>query len=437
MNAFESHIAGELAAIHQQGLHRTLRRVCRTSGSRPIIDGKRVLNCGSNDYLGLADHPAVVEAACKALRDAGAGSRASRLVSGSLDVHHALEESLARFEGTAASLAFSSGYATAVGTIPALVGPGDLVVIDRLCHACMVDGVRLSGARLLVFPHNDVGRLEEILRRADQRNASRDAAARSRTLIVTESVFSMDGDIAPLRDIVRLKEHYGAWLMVDEAHATGLYGPRRTGLAEELGVSDDIDVRMGTLGKALGAAGGYICGSALLIDFLVNRARSFMFSTAPAPAAAAAATAALAILAGDEGRERCSRVWANVTMVASRLNHLLPRATVPPPGRPPASVILPLIIGDEQRATTASAALFDAGVFIPAIRFPTVRRGCARLRLALTANHNTADIAELMAALETVGLAASPDAADGQVASCANAKANPTACSPKCTPSRV
>ncbi len=240
-------------------------------------DGGTFLNFSSNDYLGLASHPTLNEAVIKAIKKYGAGSGASRLICGSLAPFHELEEALAAFKGTEAALGFSTGYAAAIGTIGALLGKDDIIVIDKLVHACIVDAARLSGAKLRVFAHNDLNDLEDILKWANKKKLQV-ANCKSQILIVTESIFSMDGDAAPLREIVMLKEKYGAWLMVDEAHATGLYGKNRRGLAEEFEVSDRIEIQMGTFGKAVGASGGYICGSRSLIDFLVNRARSFIFS---------------------------------------------------------------------------------------------------------------------------------------------------------------
>ncbi|HEY4984471.1 MAG TPA: 8-amino-7-oxononanoate synthase, partial [Verrucomicrobiae bacterium] len=295
MNDFDRELNQRLAALREQGLHRELRRVDSPQGPRIEIGGRMLLNFSSNDYLGLANHPALKAAAIKAVEKFGAGAGASRLICGSLAPFHELEETLAAFKGTEAALSFSTGYAAAIGTITALLGKDDIIIVDKLVHACIVDAARLCGAKLRVFAHNDLNDLEEILKWADSRRQSWSSIPRAaglsgntlkrelqqpRTLIVTESVFSMDGDHAPLREIVELKNKHGAWLMVDEAHATGLYGKNRRGLAEELGMSDRIEIQMGTLGKALGASGGYICGSRVLIDYLVNRARSFIFSTA-------------------------------------------------------------------------------------------------------------------------------------------------------------
>ncbi|HTH47884.1 MAG TPA: 8-amino-7-oxononanoate synthase, partial [Candidatus Limnocylindria bacterium] len=293
MNDFDQEMNARLDQLRQDGLWRELRRVDSAQGTRLQIGGRLFLNFSANDYLGLATHPALLEAATRAIRDFGTGSGASRLICGSLAPHHELEEALAAFKGTAAALTFSTGYAAAVGTIAALLGPDDIIIVDRLVHACCIDAARLSGAKLRVFAHNDLADLESILVWAARKSAP---TKHPRVLIVTESVFSMDGDAAPLHDLVDLKDRYGAWLMLDEAHATGMFGAHRSGLAELAGVADRVEVQMGTLGKALGSAGGYICGSRALIEYLINRARSFIFSTAPVPAAAAAASAALDIL---------------------------------------------------------------------------------------------------------------------------------------------
>src|SRR5438477_1346661 len=319
MSEFEEELATRLEAVREQGLYRGLRRINSPQLPHTQVDNKTLLNFSSNDYLGLANHPLLKEAAARGIERYGAGSGASRLICGSLAPHHELEQALAGFKGTEAAIAFSSGYAAALGTICALIDAHDVIVIDKLVHACIVDAARLCGAELRVFPHNDLNGLAKILRWADRRNAGLGARRRPRTLIVTESVFAMDGDFALLRELLDLKEQHGAWLMLDEAHATGLYGEKRRGLAEEFGVAERIEVQMGTLGKALGAAGGYICGSRVLIDYLVNRARTFIFSTAPVPAGAAAATAAIHLIQSDEGQTRRNQLWARVDQVKHRL----------------------------------------------------------------------------------------------------------------------
>jgi 8-amino-7-oxononanoate synthase len=384
---FDIELQQRLDALRQENLFRELRRVDSAQSSRIEIGGKSFLNFSSNDYLGLANDPLLKNAAIQAIEKFGAGSGASRLICGSLAPHHELEEALAQFKQTEAALVFSTGYAAAVGTISALVGKDDIIVIDKLVHASIVDAARLSGAKLRVFAHNDLDDLERILKWAVAKPVSGAwlAKERSRILIVTESIFSMDGDFAPLKEIVALKEKYGAWLMVDEAHATGIVGKSGRGFAEECGVSDQIEIQMGTLGKALGASGGYICGSRTLIDFLINRARSFIFSTAPVPASAAASKTAVEFIQTTDGEKRRNLLWKRVAEFHSTLNFQLSTR----------SAIIPLIIGDEQKALEIASGLREKNNFVPAIRYPTVARGSARLRVTLTAAHTSQDVEEL------------------------------------------
>jgi len=381
-----------LAAIREQGLYRELRCIDSAQSPQIAVAGKTLLNFSSNDYLGLANHPALKESAIKAVERFGAGSGASRLIN-SLAPHHELEEALAIFKGTEAALSFSSGYATAIGAICALLGKDDVIILDKLVHACIVDAARLCGAKLRVFAHNDLNDLEGILQRTDKNRQSATGNRQSRTLIVTESVFSMNGDHTPLREIAGLKEKHGAWLMMDEAHATGLYGERGQGLASQLGLAGDIEIHMGTLGKALGAAGGFVAGSRALIDFLINRARSFIFSTAPVPAAAAAAAAAVQLVQSAEGKLLRNKLWARVGELSSAIGH---RPSAMP------NAIFPLMVGNEAKAVELAGQLRARGFFVPAIRYPAVARGQARLRLTLTAAHTTEDVSALIAALEAI-----------------------------------
>ncbi len=424
MNDFNHELTGELIQLREQGLYRELRRIASPQGSRIRVGDRELLNFSSNDYLGLANHPVLKEAAIRAVERFGGGSGASRLTCGSLAPHHELEEALAAWKGTEAALTFSTGYATALGTITALLGKDDVIVTDKLVHACVVDAARLCGARLCVFKHNDLDDLKRILLWADRRDELREShksteensgtrlarpsgKEKPRVLIVTESVFSMDGDLAPLSKIVELKEKYGAWLMLDEAHATGLYGKMRRGLVEELGVSEQVEIQMGTLGKALGASGGYVCGSRALIDFLINRARSFIFSTAPVPAAVAAATAGIQLVQSSEGDTRRNQLWRHVQLAGDDIRRLQFQseqsqkllASSPAGAR---SAILPLIVGDEAKAVATASALREQGIFIPAIRYPAVARGSARLRVTLTASHTPEDVALLSRALEQI-----------------------------------
>lgn len=385
IDSFQEKLAGELAGIESADLRRTVREVASAQGARVRLEGREVLNFSSNDYLGLANHPALKESAVQAIENFGTGAGAARLISGSQSPHHELESVLANFKGTESALAFSSGYAAAIGTIPALVGTGDVVVLDKLVHASLVDAAKLSGAKLRVSKHNDLADLARILEWAAEQGG--------RTLMVAESVYSMDGDLAPLLNLVELKEQHGAWLMLDEAHATGLYGEGRRGVAEEFGVAARVEVQMGTLGKALGAAGGYICGSNELVDLLRHRARSFVFSTAPMPAQAAAARAGIKVLESAEGEERRTRLWS---LVDELINGLIELGWQLPVVQ---SAILPLMVGAEAEAIALSEQLLEAGVFVPPIRYPTVARGEARLRITVSAAHSSDDIKKLLEVL--------------------------------------
>ncbi|MGO8767009.1 MAG: 8-amino-7-oxononanoate synthase [Limisphaerales bacterium] len=383
MNDFNSELKQRLQALREQNLFRELQRVDSPQSAHIQISSQSLLNFSSNDYLGLANHPALKAAAGQAIEKFGFGAGASRLICGSIAPVHELEEGLARFKNTEAALTFSTGYAAALGTICALTGKDDIVVLDKLVHASIVDAARLSGAKIRVFAHNDLEDLRDKLTWAKSQSGAR-------ALVVTESIFSMDGDAAPLRQIVELKDDFGAWLMVDEAHATGIIGHQGRGLADELGLGDRIEIHLGTLGKALGSSGGYICGSRALIDLLVNRARSFIFSTAPPPASAAAATAALQLLQSIEGDQRRNVLGQLVGQLAAELN--LPNSKFP-------GAIVPIILGGEDKALAASAALREQNIFVPAIRYPTVARGKARLRCTLSAAHTVNDVSKLTKAL--------------------------------------
>ena len=370
MDPFDSSLLSELSSLEKQGRRRSLRTIESSRGTLVSIEGRKAVNFSSNDYLGLSSHPEIASAMAEAALRCGVGSTASRLICGTSAEHAALEEELAEAKGTEAALVFSTGVAAATGAIPALVSRGDVVILDKLAHACLIDGTHASEAKMRVFPHNDLGKLEAHLRWARETHPS------GKVLIVTESVFSMDGDLAPLREIVDLKERHGAILLLDEAHAVGVRGAGVVGLAGELGVADRIEIQMGTLGKALGVSGGYIAGSRTLIDFLINHARSFIFSTAPSPAVAAACRAALRIVRSSEGEALRVRLQENLALLAAELNIPLPP-----------SAIIPLILGGEEHALKEASRLQDAGFFVPAIRYPTVPRNTARLRVTLSAAH--------------------------------------------------
>jgi 8-amino-7-oxononanoate synthase len=389
--AMDRFLGRERALREEQRLQRTLRWLEDSASAEVVWEGCRLINFSSNDYLGLAQDSRLKRAAIEATERWGAGAGAARLICGTLPAHRELEEAIAKFKGTAAALSFGSGYAAAVGTICALVGSDDVVVIDKLVHASLVDGARLSGAKLRVFRHNDVEDLRRILEWA--REEKKDVA---RILVVTESVFSMDGDCAPLREIVELKERFGAWLMVDEAHALGVLGPGRRGLAEELGVANRIEVQMGTLGKAVGSAGGFIAGSEALIDHLVNSARSFIFSTAPGPAAVAAARAGIEVIASEQGEVLRRKLSENVEALVSKVKQNL-LTSIPTENRL-RTAIVPILLGGEEPALAAAEKLKAAGFLVPAIRYPTVARGKARLRVTLSAAHSMNQVEKLIKA---------------------------------------
>ncbi len=340
-------------------------------------------NFASNDYLGLARHPALVEAAQRATAEHGTGAGAARLVTGTSREVLALEEELAGWKETAAALVFGSGFAAAVGAIPALVGAGDTVLLDKRSHASLIDGARLSGATLRVFPHNNLEVLERMLR-----------STAGRRLIITESLFSMDGDVAPLRELVDLKDKHGAWLLVDEAHATGLYGATGAGLIAEAGLSTRVEVILGTLSKALGSVGGYIAGSRILIDWMLHRARSFVYSTALPPGAVAASRTAVLLAQGRDGAALRQKLRANIALFCSELPTPWETAVT--------GAIQPLLCGEAEAALRLATALRERGFLIPAIRYPTVGRNAARLRVTLSAAQQPAQIETLVRALAEI-----------------------------------
>jgi 8-amino-7-oxononanoate synthase len=375
----------ELEALRKRALDRHLREISSAQGPEVVIAGRHFINFSSNDYLGLANDLRLHAAAASAIDEFGVGAGASRLISGTQSPHLRLERALAKWKGTEAALCFSSGYAAALGTIPALVTKNDVILLDKLCHASLIDGTRLSGAVLRVFPHNQLRKLESHLEWARRKHPGK------RVLIITESVFSMDGDRAPLRELVELKKRFRALLMLDEAHAIGVIGPNGRGLAAAENVSEEVDVQMGTLSKALGTSGGYICGSRTLIEWLINRARSFIYSTAPPPAIVAAALAAVDFLASPEGEKRRLLLWERIRL----MQQLLPRTGLEGKDVAAPSAIFPLIVGDEKAALDMAAALQSDGFLVPAIRYPTVAKGAARLRITVTAAHEEAQIEEL------------------------------------------
>jgi 8-amino-7-oxononanoate synthase len=374
-------IEDRLAEIRNRGLYRRMRCVSGPQGPRVLLDGRPVLLLCSNNYLGLADHPRVREAAAEAAMRYGAGSGASRLVSGNMRIHRRLEEQLAEFDAFDACLLFGSGYLANVGVVSALAREGDVVFSDALNHASIVDGCRLARAESFVYRHLDTDHLEWGLRRAEGRGS----------LIVTDGVFSMDGDLAPLAEIVALAQRHDARVMVDEAHGTGVVGPGGRGAVAAAGLEHEVDLIVGTLGKAFGSYGAYVCCDRQMARFLVNTARTLIFSTALPPPAVAAAMAALDLL--REQPRRVEKLQRNGAV----LREALGASGVPvPAGDTP---IVPLIVGDATEAVRASERALEQGVFAQAIRPPTVPAGSSRLRLAVMASHTKSELREAAAVL--------------------------------------
>lgn len=378
-------IATELTEIKQQGLYRQMRQVDGEQGPSILLDGREVLNFSSNNYLGLANHPALQAAAKEALEQYGCGAGASRLISGNMTLHLALEESIARLKGTESALVFNSGFQANVGILSTLLGEGDMIFSDALNHASIIDGCRLSRAKVVVYPHCNLGHLEAALKKAPQK---------ARKLIVTETVFSMDGDIAPMEEIVNLAEQHGAMIMVDEAHATGVFGPNGAGIVAEMGLRDRVLIQMGTLGKALGGFGAYVAGKRNLRELLINRCRSFIFTTALPPVMMAVAITAIDLL--EKEPERRFTLWRNSQYMRNELKELgfsLGKSS---------SQILPLIIGDSEDCMSFSECLLAKGVYAQGIRPPTVQPGSARLRITPMATHTDEHLKHAIRAFKEV-----------------------------------
>ncbi len=374
-------IDDELAQLDARTLRRVLTvRETPQVADAIVLDGQQLINFGSNDYLGFA--PLVSNAVADALQETGWGSGASPLISGRARRHAELETALADFEGTEAALLFPTGFAANLGTIGALVGKGDILFSDAKNHASIVDGSRLSGARIQIYPHGDMDYLHKMLQQA---------GGFRRRLIVTDSLFSMDGDLAKLAELAMLARQFDCMLMVDEAHATGVFGELGKGVCEHLGVEDAVDIRVGTLSKALGSVGGFVAGSQKLIDWLANRARSYVFSTAYPEAVAAAGLAALRLLRSEP--QRRTRLLATARELRQSLAAQGWRAGESP------SQIIPVYLGDAEAAVQASRQLREEGLFVPAIRPPSVPAGESLLRISLSCGHTTASVEQLKQAL--------------------------------------
>tara|TARA_R110000850_G_scaffold242756_7_gene367573 strand:+ start:44 stop:1192 length:1149 start_codon:yes stop_codon:yes gene_type:complete len=375
--------AKELKDLEEKGLRRNLRQLNSPQDVKVEFGNSGTcLNFSSNDYLGLANHQTIKEAYCRHIEIHGAGAGSSRLVCGTLAPHLEMEEKLADLKRAEAALTFSSGFAAATGTLPALCGKQDFIILDKLCHASLIDGARLSGATLRVFPHNDLAKLKGHLDWAENQ-----VSDNGRIVVGTESVFSMDGDRAPLGEICDLTSPSSALLLVDEAHAFGVLGPQGRGLAAELGLESQVDLQMGTFSKAMGLSGGYLCASREIVDLLINRARSFIYSTAPSPALAATISDALDFISSEEGDSLRSALWNNISSFSSSA----------------VSAILPVVIGENEAALAASSNLQEMGFLVPAIRYPTVPRDTARLRVTLSAKHSSDQIASLKKAIADLG----------------------------------
>ena len=388
----------ELLDLQERGLFRSLKSINSPQDSTLIMSGRTVLNFCSNNYLGLANHPRMIQASRDALKY-GTGSGAARLVTGNYDLHQELEEGLAKWKGTESALLFNSGYHANIGVIPALAGEGDIIFSDELNHASLIDGCRLSRAEKVIYRHHDLNHLEELLR--DCRGAINRAPTRH-LFIITEAIFSMEGDLCPLDDLLALTKKYNATVYLDEAHAVGVLGERGQGLAP-LNPPENL-ICMGTLGKAFGSYGAFVAGSKTLKDYLINKARSFIFTTALPPSAVGASLAALKII--REEPERREQLWENVKNVGARFSRPggRPRkgtASLTPPLHG-VSPIFSIPIGDAQKTMEVSQKLFEQGIFLQGIRPPTVPDGTSRLRLTVMATHTKEQLDHLMNGLQCV-----------------------------------
>jgi glycine C-acetyltransferase len=384
-----AYLKDELHRLDEEGLSLHPRVLEGEQKARARFDGREVINLASNNYLGLAAHPRMKRAASEAAAELGAGTGAVRTIAGTMELHRELERRFAAFKGAEDALMFQSGFTSNAGTVAAILGREDVIVSDELNHASIIDGARLSRAEIKVFPHADPEAAGRLL-------AETKAEGR-RQLLITDGVFSMDGDIARLPDLVEVAERYGAIMMVDDAHASGILGRGGRGTVDHFDLHGRVDIQVGTLSKAIGAIGGFIAGPSHLIRWLVNRGRPFLFSTSPPPAVVAACLTALDIL--DDEPERIDRLWERTRSFKEGLAHLGFNTGISE------TPITPVIVGDEAKAQELSARLWEEGVFTPAIVFPTVGRGKARVRTIVTADHTAADLAQALEAFERVGKA--------------------------------
>jgi glycine C-acetyltransferase len=381
-----AYLTAELETLRQQGLYRSLRVLDGRQQSTSEVDGRSVVNLSSNNYLGLTTHPLLIERAIEAIRTSGVGTGSVRPIAGTMTVHMELERRLAAFKKTEAVVVFQSGFTANAGTVSAILTKDDVVISDELNHASIIDGCRLSRAAIKVFPHKDVDAARKI---------ARELPAGQRKLLITDGVFSMDGDLGPLPDLCAVAEEFGCIMMVDDAHASGVFGANGRGTIDHFGVHGRVDIQVGTLSKAVGALGGYVAGSRALIDFLYHRARPFLFSTSHPPAVAATCLAAIDVLEGEP--QLIERLWDNTRFFKTGLQQLGFNTGASE------SPITPVIVGDASRAMALSDRLFEQGVFAQGIGFPTVARDKARVRTIVTATHTRDELQFALDAFAQVG----------------------------------
>jgi len=387
-----AYLGDQLNELRKKGTDFKLRVLQEAQMPECTFEGKRVINLASNNYLGLTTHPKLREAALEAVRKFGVGSGAVRTVSGTMSIHMELEEKIARFKNVEACVVFQSGFTANAGTVSAILGKGDFIVSDELNHASIIDGARLSKATIKIFRHKDVAQAEELLKEV--------AGEPGRKLIISDGVFSMDGDISPLPALCDLAEKYGAIMMVDDAHSSGVLGRNGRGTIDHFNVHGRVDVQVGTLSKAIGAMGGYVCGSRDLIEFLYNRGRPFLFSTSHPPAVTAACIAAFDVL--EQEPELIDKLWENTRYFKKELGNLgfnVGGLNTPASETP----ITPIIVGDGRLAMQFSSELFNEGVFTPGIAYPVVPEGKARLRTIMTATHTREQLDRALEILKRVG----------------------------------
>jgi glycine C-acetyltransferase len=385
------HLSAQLDDLKQRGTYFKLRVLDDVQGPVCTYDGKKVINLASNNYLGLCDHPKLREAAIDAAKKFGVGSGAVRTIAGTMKIHMDLEEKIARFKNVEACVVFQSGFAANAGTVSSILGKEDFIISDELNHASIIDGARLSRAKIKVFRHKDVAHAEELLKEIQNEPGHK--------LIITDGVFSMDGDIGPVDKLCDLSDKYGAIMMVDDAHASGVLGRNGRGSVDHFGCHGRVDVQVGTLSKAIGALGGYVCGSRDLIDYLYHRARPFLFSTSHPPSVAASCIAAFDLL--EEEPERIERLWDNTRYFKAELGRIgfdIGGVTTPASETP----ITPIIVGDGKKTMEFSKALFDEGLMATGIAFPTVPEGKARIRTIMTSEHTKEQLDQALDTLEQV-----------------------------------